>query len=175
MTTELTKRIKFSLAVRALFTVLSNSDFDATAQEKKGRDIPETQIPVEERDTGESLGETLGALPGRIVALPLRLVFTGIGKVTGLMDYNAVVLRVTDWLTERTERVKLVLSSFGHGRGVDPGSEQLCQTRHAPPHGWQLWDPNTILSILACRYGARNPARVLGHQVTRADSMRARC
>jgi hypothetical protein len=110
-------RIKFSLAIFAVVAMLPNSDFEATAQEKKDPDIPETQVPVEKRDTGESLGETLGALPGRIVALPFRLVLTGISELAGVVDYNTVVLRVTDWLTNEdgTRKVRPIFMPISGG------------------------------------------------------------
>jgi outer membrane protein assembly factor BamA len=75
------------LAARPLFS-----------QEKK-ENVPEQQIPVEERDTGDSFIENVGELPGKLVTLPLKLFFKGVSKTASAVDFNGMVLRVTDWLT----------------------------------------------------------------------------
>jgi len=81
----------------------------AFAQEKEDEEIPAEQLPVEERDTGDSFIENLGELPGDIITLPFKLLFEGIGQVTRVIDYNAVTLRVTDWLTSEDEKRKVRL------------------------------------------------------------------
>lgn len=69
------------------------------AQEEKEEDVPKEQMPVEDRETGDSVIETIGEVPGKLVSLPLKLFFKGVSKAAGAVDYNAIVLRVTDWLT----------------------------------------------------------------------------
>ncbi len=75
------------------------------AQEKQ--DIPPEQLPIEERDQGDSFIENLGELPGDILTLPFTLLFKGLGHGAEFIDYNGVVLRVTDWLTSDDEKTKL--------------------------------------------------------------------
>jgi len=79
----------------------------AFAQEKEDEKVPPEQLPVEERDTGDSFVENLGELPGDIITLPLKLFFKGVGFVTRVIDYNAIILRVTDWLTSEDEKRKV--------------------------------------------------------------------
>jgi len=89
----------------------------AFAQEKQNEEVPAEQLPVEERDTGDSFIENLGELPGDIILLPLRLFFEGVGFVARVIDYNAILLRVTDWLTSEDEkrRVRLIFTPVAGG------------------------------------------------------------
>ena len=81
----------------------------AFAQEKEDKEVPPEQLPVEERDTGDSFVENLGELPGDIITLPFKLFFKGVGFVMRVVDYNAIILRVTDWLTSEDEKRKVRL------------------------------------------------------------------
>jgi len=101
--------------VITLFSVLSFGNF-CLAQEKEEEKIPSRQLPIEERDQGDSFIEDLGELPGDIVTFPLKIVFKGVGYAVRVIDYNAVVLRVTDWLTSEDEKTKL-RPSFTPGNG----------------------------------------------------------
>lgn len=103
-----------------IFIFFSTSGFGnfCLAQEKEDENVPSRQIPVEERDTGDSLVEDLVELPGDIVTFPLKLGFRGVGRLAKFMDYHAIVLRVTDWLTSEDEKTKLrpvFMSTSGGG------------------------------------------------------------
>lgn len=88
------------------------------AQDKE-EDIPKEQVPVEERETGDSVIENIAELPGKIVTLPLKLFIMGVSKAAGVVDYNAIVLRVTDWLTNEdgTRKVRPIFTP-GSGGGL---------------------------------------------------------
>ncbi len=75
--------------------------------EKDRSDIPDEQRPVEERERGDSVPETLGKVPGALVSFPLKLLFTGARKTARVLDDNGVVLRVTDWLTSADGKRKV--------------------------------------------------------------------
>ncbi|MCH7675600.1 BamA/TamA family outer membrane protein [candidate division KSB1 bacterium] len=89
------------------FYLLAGFNHLAFAQEKEDKEIPPEQLPVEERDTGDSFIENLGELPGDIITLPFKLFFKGVGFVMRVVDYNAITLRVTDWLTSEDEKTKV--------------------------------------------------------------------
>jgi len=87
------------------------------AQEKQDKDVPQEQVPVEERETGDSFVETLGELPGKLVTLPLKIVFKGLSTVASVVDYNALALRVTDALTNEdgTRKVRPIFTPVSGG------------------------------------------------------------
>lgn len=87
------------------------------AQDKEEEDLPKEQIPVEERETGDSFIENLGEVPGEIVTFPLKLFFKGISKAAGFVDYHQIVLRVTDFLTneEGTRKVRPIFTPVSGG------------------------------------------------------------
>ena len=87
------------------------------AQEKEDKEIPPEQLPVEERDTGDSFIENLGELPGDLVTFPVRLVLKGISKTAGWIDFQNVYLRVTDWLTNEdgTRKVRPIFMPASGG------------------------------------------------------------
>ncbi|HEX9654822.1 MAG TPA: BamA/TamA family outer membrane protein [bacterium] len=97
--------------VAGLFSALS-----LLAQEKKD-DVPQEQTPVEERDTGDSFIENVGELPGKLITLPLRILFKGVSKMSSVVDYQAVVLRVTDVLTNEdgTRKVRPIFTPLSGG------------------------------------------------------------
>jgi len=101
--------------VITLFSVLSFGNF-CLAQEKEEKKIPSRQLPIEERDQGDSFIENLGELPGDIVTLPFKIVFKGLGFAARIIDYHGVLLRVSDWLTSEDEKTKL-RPSFTPGSG----------------------------------------------------------
>ena len=53
----------------------------------KKKKIPSRQLPIEERDQGDSFIENLGELPG-IVTLPFKIVFKGLGFAVRVIDYR---------------------------------------------------------------------------------------
>ena len=76
------------------------------------KDISKEQLPVQERDRGDSFIENLGEVPGKIITLPFSLLFTGIAKTAGfLVDHN-VYLTLTDWLTNEdgTRKVRPIFT-----------------------------------------------------------------
>ncbi len=85
------------------------------AQEKKK--VPDEQTPVEERDTGDSLIENIGELPGKIITFPFILLFKGVSKTSRVVDFGGVVLRVTDWLTNEdgTRKVRPIFTPISGG------------------------------------------------------------
>ena len=109
------KRSMFFLQIAAILAALSSGQ--VVAQEKDGDGVPRTQIPVEERDNGDSVIETIGELPGEIIALPFKLFFTGVSEVAKVLDYNTIVLRVTDWLTNEdgTRKVRPIFTPVSGG------------------------------------------------------------
>ena len=72
--------------VITIFSVLSFGHF-CLAQEKEEKKIPSRQLPIEERDQGDSFIENLGELPG-IVTLPFKIVFKGLGFAVRVIDYR---------------------------------------------------------------------------------------
>jgi hypothetical protein len=114
----------------ALYLVLSTFllylNGGSYAQEKKQADIPKEQMPVHERDRGDSFIENLGELPGRIITFPLFLLSKGISKTAGFVIDNQYYLTVTDWLTNEdgTRKVRPVFSPPGGG-GVTFKQENL--------------------------------------------------
>ncbi|MFQ5864725.1 MAG: BamA/TamA family outer membrane protein [bacterium] len=114
-------RIKYLLGyaifVMQMLTFLAISSSNILAQDKEEEEIPKEQIPVEERETGDSFIENVGELPGRIVTLPLQLFFKGLSKVAGVIDYHEIVLRVTDWLTNEdgTRKVRPIFTPVSGG------------------------------------------------------------
>jgi outer membrane protein assembly factor BamA len=86
------------------------------SQEKKD-DVPNEQIPVEDRDTGDSFIENVGELPGKIITFPLKLFFKGVSKTASAVDFNGVVLRVTDVLTNEdgTRKVRPIFTPLSGG------------------------------------------------------------
>ncbi len=77
------------------------------AQEEDDKEIPREQIPIEQRDHGDSFVENLGELPGDIVTLPFKVFFKGVSTLARVMDYNRIVLRVGDFLTSEDEKRKV--------------------------------------------------------------------
>jgi len=111
--------IRFCISIFIVSLLLLSQPL--ASQEKKedeqDKDVPEEQIPVEERDTGDSFIENLGELPGKIVTLPLTLFFKGVSKASSVVDYNAIVLRVTDVLTNEdgTRKVRPIFTPLSGG------------------------------------------------------------
>jgi len=118
---SLARQKAFSLPAILVFSLcfylLAGFNHLAFAQEKEDKEIPPEQLPVEERDTGDSFIENLGELPGDIITLPFKLFFKGVGFVTRVIDYNAIILRVTDWLTSEDEKrkVRLIFTPMSGG------------------------------------------------------------
>ncbi len=63
-------------------------------------DLPDRQKPVSERQQDDTFLEKVSGVPGDIVALP----FLALGKFVQVMDYSALVLRVSDVLTSEDEK-----------------------------------------------------------------------
>ncbi len=107
-----------SILQHLVFTVFlaasANICFSQTEEEDR---VPSEQIPVEDRETGDSFIEDVGELPGDIVTFPVRVVFKGISKTARLLDLRKVHLRVTDWLTNEdgTRKVRPVFAPSGGG------------------------------------------------------------
>lgn len=101
-----------------VITLISVLNFgnSCLAQQKEKRKIPSRQLPIEERDQGDSFIENLGELPGDIVTLPFKIVFKGLGFAARIIDHHRVLLRVSDWLTSEDEKTK-VRPSFTPGSG----------------------------------------------------------
>lgn len=90
------------------------------AQEEEEPKPPREQVPVQERHTGDSAAEVIGEIPGKIVTFPAKLFFHGLGRAAALIDYQSIVLRVTDWLTSEdgTRRVRPIFAPFSGGGAV---------------------------------------------------------
>lgn len=99
------------------------------AQEENEPTPPLKQIPVQERDTGDSAAEIMGELPGKIVTLPAKVFFHGLGRAAAVIDYQSIVLRVTDWLTNEdgTRRVRPIFAPFSGGGAVFAQDNLLTQ------------------------------------------------
>ncbi|MFQ5706103.1 MAG: BamA/TamA family outer membrane protein [bacterium] len=95
-----------------VFTLISLLGSSWAQERKKDKEIPKEQIPVEERDTGDSLVEDLVALPGKIIVFPLKLLFLGASKTAGFFDVHSLMLKTTDLLTNEdgTRRVRPVFT-----------------------------------------------------------------
>ncbi len=102
--------------VITLFSVLSLGNFCLAQEKEEEKKIPPRQLPIEERDQGDSFGENLLELPGDIITLPFKIAFKGAGFAARVIDYHGVLLRVTDWLTSEDEKTKL-RPSFTPGSG----------------------------------------------------------
>jgi outer membrane protein assembly factor BamA len=100
-----------------VLTVMLFSQITLAQEEKGNEDVPEEQIPVEQRDTGDSFIENLGELPGKLITFPLKLVFRGASKVARVVDYSAIVLKVTDVLTNEdgTRKVRPIFTPLSGG------------------------------------------------------------
>lgn len=108
------REIFLGLLLMSLLISFINLSF---GQEKDEDDIPKEQQPVEERGQEDSFIENVGELPGDIVTLPFTLFFKGISHAARVIDYNAIVLRVTDWLTsaDGKRRVRPIFSPMSGG------------------------------------------------------------
>ena len=90
-----------------LFVIVFSLPSFALLMAEEKEEVPKEQQPVEERDTGDSVIEIIGEIPGKIITFPLKLTFTGISKLSGLMDYHRTYLRMTDYLTSEDGRRKI--------------------------------------------------------------------
>jgi outer membrane protein assembly factor BamA len=99
------------------------------AGEDEEEEVPKEQQPVEERETGDSIIEILGEIPGKIITFPLKITFKGVSKLSGMVDYHRAYQRVTDFLTSDDGRRKIrpVFSPPGGG-GLLIGTNDLLST-----------------------------------------------
>lgn len=69
------------------------------------------QVPVQDRDKGDSLIENIGELPGRLLTLPLQLVIEGFK----LIPVQTAYLKMTDFLTNEdgTRKVRPIFNPAG--------------------------------------------------------------
>jgi len=109
--------LQYLIFITLSLTFLTTSSKDCLAQNKEDEEVPKEQIPLEERKTGDSFIENVGELPGDIVTFPLKMVFKGISKTAGWIDFQNVYLRVTDWLTNEdgTRKVRPIFAPSGGG------------------------------------------------------------
>jgi len=110
------RRIPLLISLLLLLLAFGNG----YTQEEDAPKPPQEQIPVQERDTGDSAAETVGEIPGKLVTLPAKLFFLGLGRAAAVIDYQSIVLRVTDWLTNEddTRRVRPIFTPLSGGGAV---------------------------------------------------------
>ncbi|NIV91833.1 BamA/TamA family outer membrane protein [candidate division KSB1 bacterium] len=87
------------------------------AQDEDDKEPPGEQVPIQERDMGDNFIEILGEVPGKVITLPVSLFFKGLAKAAGFVDYNDIILRITDILTNEdgTRKVRPVFTPVSGG------------------------------------------------------------